>query len=367
MNTARIRVDLEALAGNYLALHERSAGDCAGVVKADGYGLGVARVTQTLAAVGCRVFCVATIAEALELRRLLADQHMSASSLDQEARIVVLGGLSTAEGAAAASAARIEPVLNNLHQAKLWHPYRDQPATLHIDTGMERLGFQPSELTSVDWTVYRLVMVMTHLACADVPEHPLNVTQLERFELARRQLPAQIAQLPTSIANSAGCLLPPRWHGDLSRPGIGLYGGHPQNQILDNPLQAVVHMHGQVVQRQRLSVGTSVGYGATFVTERPTEIAIVGLGYADGLPRVLSNIGQVSINGKRAPIVGRVSMDVVHVDVTDLVEPPNVGDWVEFLGADISVDEVAQWAGTIGLEVLCSLGRRPIWEYQNAP
>lgn len=371
LNTARVRVDLQALAGNYRQLRDRSAGTCAGVVKANGYGLGVEAVAKTLAATGCRVFCVATLAEALQLQNFFAtaaptlssqDNSGQANSLPQVPRILLLGGVNSAAAAEAAAVAGIEPVLNSAQQAELWWPWREQPATLHIDTGMERLGMLPGELGSIDWSAYRLAMLMTHLACADTPGHALNELQLERFGTALEQLP----DLPTSIANSAGCLLPERWHGDLSRPGIGLYGGHPQNRVVGNPLQAVVHMEGQIVQRRSVQPGTSIGYGASYVAQRATEIAVVGLGYADGLPRVLSNVGKVSIAGQRAPIVGRVSMDVVHVDVTDLDLPPVVGDWVEFMGADIGVDEVAQWAETIGLEVLCGLGQRPQWEYFSA-
>ncbi len=359
-------MNLQALAANYVQMRERSAGECAGVVKANGYGLGIAPVVRALAGVDCRVFCVATLSEALELRQLWAEGLLAELGGHlAEPRVLLLGGLTSADAAAAAAAASIEPVLNNLEQTALWYPFREQPATLQIDTGMERLGFLPEDLAAVDWSGYQLAMVMTHLACADDPEHPMNAIQLQRFAAARQLLPRALGQLPTSIANSAGCLLPERWHGDLSRPGIGLYGGHPQNRIPGNPMQAVVHLHGQVVQRRQIPANTAVGYGASFVTQRQTEVAVVGLGYADGLPRMLSNTGQVSIQGTRAPIIGRVSMDVVHVDVTDVPKPPGVGEWVEFLGADIGVDEVAQWAGTIGLEVLCGLGRRPTWEYQS--
>ena len=229
VNTARIRVDLRALAANYTQLRERSAGECAGVIKADGYGLGMARVAHALVTASCTVFCVATLTEALELRslfsnRLIADRRKTRA----EPRILLLGGPISAEAARAAASARIEPVLNNSHQAQLWYPYRELPANLHIDTGMERLGFLPDELAAVDWSAYHLVMTMTHLACADVPDHPLNEIQLQRFAKARQNLPPEVARLPTSIGNSAGCLLPKRWHGDLSRPGIGLYGGHPK-------------------------------------------------------------------------------------------------------------------------------------------
>jgi len=193
----------------------------------------------------------------------------------------------------------------------------------------------------------------------------MNALQLERFQQVAKQFPG----VSTSIANSAGCLLPVSWHGDLTRPGIGLYGGHPQNRVPENPLEPVVHLEGQVVARRTVSKGTPVGYGGTFVASRTTDIAVVGLGYADGLPRSLSNKGEVSWRGTRLPIIGRVSMDLTHIDVTDLEQAsspaPAPGDWVQFLGGDIGVDEVAQWADTIGLEILCGLGRRPQWHYRG--
>ena len=322
------------------------------MVKANAYGLGLAPVIRTLQAEGCDTFFVAVLSEALELRRLCPT-----------ARVLLLSGPTDSASAAAIANARVEPVLNQRAHRELWRPYQHLPAVLHLDTGMQRLGFAPEELQPQDWQAFKLSLFMTHLACADAPEHPANQQQLHLF----RQTHERFSQLPTSIANSAGCLLPEDWHGDLTRPGIGLYGGHPQNRITDNPMRPVVSMHGQVVQRRQVATGTPVGYGGSFVAPVATELALVGLGYADGLPRVLSNNGEVSINGLRAPIVGRISMDLVHVDVTDLPTPPEVGDWVEFLGADIGVDEVAQWAGTIGLEVLCGLGARPTWTYEGDP
>ncbi len=285
-------------------------------------------------------------------------------------RILLLCGVADAPGAQATAAAAIEPVLNNISQAQLWQPYCDQPVTVHIDTGMQRLGFTLEELEAVDWSAYNVATVMTHLACADTPAHPLNVRQLEAFAHGVRHFPG----VPTSIANSAGCLLPQDWHGDLTRPGIGLYGGHPQNRIADNPLMPVVHMAGRVLALRTVTAGTPVGYGGSFVAERLTRIAVVGLGYADGLPRSLSHKGQVSWRGSRAPMLGRISMDLTHIDITDWVGSglgsgsgagPQIGDWVEFLNADIGIDEMAQWAGTIGLEILCGLGRRPNWEYRS--
>jgi len=347
-----VRVDLAALASNYRYLTARSKKRCAAVVKADAYGLGIEPVVSTLVAAGCRDVFVATLPEALKVRDLFADL-----------RIIALSGLVDAAAALAAFDANIEPVINSVEQARLWKPHADRPATLHVDTGMQRLGLPLDQLGSVDWSAFTLATVMTHLACADVPDHPMNRLQLERFEQVASQFPG----VATSIANSAGCLLPEAWHGDLTRPGIGLYGGHPQNRVPDNPLEAVVHMEGQVVARREVSAGTPVGYGGTFVASQPTKIAVVGLGYADGLPRSLSSTGEVSWLGKRLPIIGRVSMDLVHLDVTDLERSggasPEPGDWVQFLGTDIGVDEVAQWANTIGLEILCGLGRRPQWHY----
>ena len=323
-------------------------------MKANGYGLGLQPVIETLIAQGCETVFVATLPEALEARHLFPDL-----------RVIALSGLVDAAAAEAAFDANIEPVINSTEQAQFWLPHAEQPMTLHVDTGMQRLGVPVDELDAVDWSAFNLATLMTHLACADEPDNPMNALQLERFGQVASQFPG----VPTSIANSAGCLLPEAWHGDLTRPGIGLYGGHPQNRIPDNPLQPVVHMEGQVVAKRFVAKGTPIGYGGSFIAQRPTQIAVVGLGYADGLPRSLSNTGEISWQGKRLPIIGRVSMDLTHIDVTDLEDSgftsPRLGDWVQFLGDDIGVDEVAQWAGTIGLEILCGLGRRPQWHYRR--
>ena len=375
-STSRVVVDLAALAANYQQLRARSRASCAGVVKANAYGLGLEPVVATLVAQGCRDFFVATLPEALRVRALLntlknglKDQSQSA---DEAVRIILLSGVVDAAMAEQTAAAKIEPALNSTEQARLWEPYSDQPVTVHLDTGMQRLGFSFPELEPFDWSVFNVSMLMTHLACADTPDHPMNAKQLQEFERGREYFPG----VPTSIANSAGCLLPEDWHGDLTRPGIGLYGGHPQNRIPDNPLSPVAYLTGQVIARRSVPAGTPVGYGGTFVSQRATEIAVVGVGYGDGLPRSLSaglsadlsagpsGRSEVSIRGIRAPILGRVSMDLTHIDVTEFGDKrPKVGDWVEFLGADIGVDEMAQWAGTIGLEILCNLGARPSREY----
>ena len=350
LNNARVRVDCAALASNYRFFADRSEKACAAVVKANAYGMGVEYAVPVFERAGCRVFAVATVEEGIAVRALTAG-----------ARILLLGGVDQ-RSASVAEQHRLEPVLNHPGQAAAWHPYRHLPAVVHIDTGMERLGFTPAQLADVAWQDYRLSLVMTHLASADQPEDPLNALQLERFDRARATLPA----LPVSIANSAGCLLPAAWHGDLTRPGIGLYGGHPQNRIEQNPLQPVVSFEARVVQIREISRGTGVGYGGTWQAPHDARIAVLGAGYADGLPRLLGNRGQASFAGRRVPIVGRLSMDMLHLDVTALgPEAPRLGDWVQLLGADIGVDEVAQWSQTIGLEILCDLGRRPVWRYER--
>jgi len=350
-NAGRVTVRLGALAANYSLLRERSQGDCAAVVKANAYGLGLSPVVRALTKAGCATFCVATLAEGLALR-----------ALDSEPRIIVLGGVDAA-GAELAAQARLEPVINSLEQTQAWHPYRAHAATLHVDTGMHRLGMPLADVNRVDWADYKLTTLMTHLACADNPANPGNAAQLQRFNAIHASFPG----CASSIANSAGCLLDESYHGDLTRPGIGLYGGHPRNALEDNPLSWVVSLEARIQQIRSLPAHSPLGYGGTFRAPTQRTIAVAGLGYADGIPRVLSNRGEVAISGYRVPIVGRVSMDLVQIDITDLANagknPVCVGDWVEFFGPTIAIDQVAVWADTIALEVLCGLGRRAHWEY----
>lgn len=336
---------------NYRLLSERSSGECAAVVKADAYGLGLAPVAKALLRAGCRVFCVATLAEGLDLRMLAP-----------HARIIVLGGVDAA-GATRAAAAQLEPVINSVEQAKGWYAHRHLAASLHVDTGMQRLGVALEDVSRIDWSDYRLAQLMTHLACADDPTHAANRDQLQRFEAVRANFPG----IATSIANSAGCLLGASYHGDLTRPGIGLYGGHPRNALKNNPMDCVVSVEARIVQVRSLPAGTPLGYGATYQAPSDRVIAVAGMGYADGIPRALSNRGAVAVADWFAPIVGRVSMDLVQIDITDLIEQRpqqlEVGEWVEFFGPKLPVDQVAAWAETIALEVLCGLGRRAHWEY----
>ena len=351
--SATLRVDLDALARNFGALRARAEpGECAAVVKANAYGLGVERVARRLEREGCRKFFVATFAEARELRGVLAG-----------AEIYVFEG--AVDGAVAALAElEVRPVLNTLEQVERWQGRG--PAALHLDSGMNRLGLGGADVAAL---VQRreltagLALVMTHLACADEPEHPQNREQLERFERLRARLPAA----PTSIGNSAGTLLGGPLRGDVVRPGIALYGGNPFSER-PNPMEAVVTLTAPILQLRDLDEPQPVGYGATYVASPPARLAVVGLGYADGYPRNLGNLGIAAVKGRRVPVVGRVSMDLVCVDVGALQrDAVRVGDRVELIGPTVGLDEVAAAAGTISYEILTGLGSRITREYvENA-
>jgi alanine racemase len=346
---ARLRIDLDALARNFRLLRERAGpSECGAVVKADAYGLGVAPVVRRLLREGCRTMFVATLAEARELREIAP-----------AAVIYVFEGAT--DGAAEALAVLgARPVLNTLEQAERWRGRG--AAALHLDTGMNRLGLGADDvarLAAQRGLLANVELVMTHLACADVPEHPLNAEQLERFERLRGQLPS----VPTSIGNSAGALIGAAYRGDIVRPGIALYGGNPFT-ARDNPMEGVVTLTAPILQLREIGEPAPVGYGATYVAAPPARIAVVGLGYADGYPRNLGNRGTAAVHGRRVPIVGRVSMDLMTVDVGALPrDAVRVGDLVELIGPTVTLDEVAETAGTIAYEILTRLGRRPTRDY----
>ncbi len=346
--SGRLLIDLDALAANYRALQAAGAPAATGaVVKADAYGLGALPVAGRLSREGCRDFFVATCGEGEALRAAVP-----------EARILVFEG-AEADTVAALRAADLVPVLNHDAQLERWRTEAPGcPAALMFDTGMHRLGFAwdapPERFRAVP-----VALLMTHLACADEPEHPLNRVQLERFA----SVCARFSGVPISIGNSAAVLGAPGRMGDLCRPGIGLFGGNPFADR-PNPMGAVVTLEGRILQVRTVAADEAVGYGASFRARDTVTLAVVGVGYADGIPRLLSNRGMVWIAGERRPIVGRVSMDLTIVDVTGL--SVRAGQWVEFFGAHVTLDEVAGWAGTIGYEVLTRLGPRLERVYRGA-
>jgi alanine racemase len=351
---AILNIDLAALAENYRILAGRAAAgvDCAAVVKADAYGLSLDRVAPALSAAGCRRFFVAQLDEGMALRSLLP-----------EAEIHVLGGLLPGlEDAFLAH--RLKPTLNSLGEIEIWARHAGRhgeplAADLHVDTGMLRLGLPPDELDRLAGEPDRLAgievaLLISHLACAEQPDHPLNARQLASFHRARERLPT----CPASLANSSGIFLGSDYHFDLLRPGIALYGANPTPDSA-NPMRDVVHLRARVWQVREARPGETVGYGASYEVTRPMRIATVALGYGDGYPRALSNRGQVYVDGRAVPVVGRISMDSTTIDVSALPEGQvRPGTLVEVIGPDNPIDRVAAAAGTIAYELLTQLGGR---------
>ncbi len=346
--SGRLLIDLDALAANFRTLQAAAApAATAAVVKADAYGLGALPVARRLWREGCRDFFVATCDEGRALRIALP-----------QARILVFEGVEP-ESAAALEEAGLTPVLNHAGQLDCWRARAPgRPAAVLFDTGMHRLGF-PWDVPAERFRGQPVALLMTHLACADEPAHPQNRLQIERFASVRARFPG----IPVSVDNSAAVLGCPGGAGDLGRPGIALFGGNPFADR-PNPMAVVVTLQGRVLQVRNVAADEAVGYGASFRARDTVTLAVVGVGYADGIPRLLSNRGMVWIAGERRPIVGRVSMDLTIVDVTGLAVEP--GEWVEFIGAHVALDEVAGWAGTIGYEVLTRLGPRLARVYRGA-
>ena len=365
---ARLTVRLPAIVANYRT-YRRMAGPTAvaAVVKADGYGLGAAPVASALAGAGCDCFFVARLEEGIALRKAVP-----------RARIVVLDGAQP-DAVPALLSHHLTPALNSLSEIAAWSAAAgatraNLDAVLHVDTGMNRLGLAGDELAILSGDHTRrlaglnLVLVMSHLACGDEPASPKNGEQLSRF----RQALAMLPPAPASLAASHGAMLGMDYHFDLVRPGVALYGANPQlnegkGSTAPNLMQTACVLSARVLQLRRIDSGESVGYAATFRAKRPTMLATVALGYADGLPRTLSGKGMAAINGVRVPIVGRVSMDMTVLDVTDLAEPPATGDAVELLGDTVSLGEVAALAGTNEYEILTRLRRVPrVYEGESA-
>lgn len=352
-----LTIDLAAIADNYRRLADRLSpgAECGAVVKADAYGLGLDRVAPTLWAAGCRRFFVAIVEEGHRLRKLLP-----------EAVIYVFNGVEP-ETAPDMEAASLIPVLNHPGQVEAWTARarasgRPFPAMIHVDTGMNRLGFSPSDVETLAACSERLAGLsvreaMTHLACAEDPEHPLNEEQLDRFRWAMETL-APLGPLRASLANSSAIFLPGRYHFDLARPGSALYGVHPQESG-PNPMAQVVTLQGRILQTRRIDSPATVGYGATHSAERGIRIATIGVGYGDGYLRSLSNSASAFVGGVRVPLVGRVSMDLITIDVSALPEDAaHPGSVVELIGRQHTADDLAREAGTIAYEILTALGRR---------
>ena len=351
---AMLTVDLDAVAANYRLLVERAGGAVvAGVMKADAYGLGMAHVAPALVRAGCRVFFTAHVEEGMRLRAIVPP----------DLTVYVLHGPPPGTAADFIEHGLI-PVLNDPGQVRAWSAACTRAggrlaAAVQVDSGMSRMGLSPADLEALgdprDWlAAFEPVLLMSHLACADMPGHPLNARQRARFDAIRARFPA----MPASLANSSAIFLGPDFRHDLVRPGAALYGINPQPGA-PNPLRQAVSLDARIVQVRTIGAGDAVGYGARYVADGTRRIATIAVGYADGWLRALSGHGCAWIDGVRVPIAGTVSMDSITLDVTGIPEARlQPGMTVELLGAHQHVDAVAADAGTIGYEVLTRLGSR---------
>ncbi len=360
-----LTIDLAAIEANWRTLsHKALTVECGAVVKANGYGLGIEPVTTTLLKAGCKTFFVADIAEARRVRSRATD-----------ATIYVLNGCSPADSAAFI-ALNARPVINSMTELAEWDAFVathnwQGGAALQVDTGMNRLGITVLEAAALAPRVqtenHGITLLMSHLACAEIPDHPLTAKQIDLF----RDIRALYSGIPASLANSSGIYVSDTTHCDLTRPGAALYGVNP-TPGRDNPMQGVVELTGRILQLRTVAANETVGYDATWTAKRTTRVAVVALGYADGLLRAASAGddkpgGTAMIAGKPCPIAGRISMDLVCLDVTDLPDGAvHRGDLATFIGGGIGIDDFAAAAGTIGYEVLTRLGMRCHLVYRGA-
>ena len=354
---AVLAIDLGALQANYRALSALAKGaECAAVVKANAYGTGESEAVGALRRAGCRTFFVATFKEAMTVRGVAPDSTVYA-----------LNGMYRGAGPAFVGA-RIRPVLSSLQEVRDWVTFCKQtgeahPAAVQMDTGMHRLGLTRDEVHELAAETDLLgafspALIMSHLACADEPDNPMNAAQLSLFEELRALLP----KMPACFANSGGIQLGPAYHFDMVRAGFAMYGGRAVAGR--EPLSPVVQLHARIAQIHEAPAGRTVGYGAAHTLKRPTRVATLTLGYADGIFRHLgahdTKIGLTGhIEGHPAPALGRVSMDLITLDVTGIPEDiARRGAWVEVIGPNVGIDDLADQAGTIGYEILTSLGNR---------
>lgn len=341
-------IDLEALGHNYrtLCASLQKGTICAATLKANAYGMGVKEVAPRLYQEGCRHFFVAYLSEALELK----------SYVGEDSSIYVLAGLRRGDEAAY-DHYNIVPVLGDISQVQNWNIWgqrknKSVKAVLHLDTGMTRTGLSSEalkNLTLLDLSNIELVCIMSHLACAYQPGHSMNEIQRQGFDELRKRFQA----IPASLSSSGGLCLGPPYHYDIVRPGLSLAGCASTTQP---GLKPVLKAYAQVVQINDILPGTSIGYDADFIAQRPSRIATLGVGYADGYFRSLGNRGEVYFKGHFLPVVGRISMDFITVDVTGL--DIHSGEWVELFGDNVPVHILAEKAGTVSWELFTRLGPR---------
>lgn len=347
-----LKIDLSALKSNYKQFQSMTSAHVAGVVKANAYGIGLERVVRSLLDEGCRQFFVATVGEGLALRKI-----------NFNVPVGILGGILPGAESECLHA-NLTPVLNSLEMVHRWAAFAKTQgqkcqAILQFCTGMNRLGLGADEIETLtaDLSVLDgldIQIVMSHFACADEKDHWLNQEQAKRFA----EIAGRFPLVQKSLCNSSGLFRDKAWHYDLVRPGYALYGGNPTPET-DNPVCPVVSLDVPILQIRNVKKGEVIGYGASHVFERDTQVATLAMGYADGFLRAHSGQAKLFWRGQACPVIGRVSMDVLSVDLGHLQgETPNPGDMLEVIGPHQSIDDLAQSAGTIGYEVLTSLGTR---------
>jgi alanine racemase len=351
-----LTIDLTAIEANWKSLARRAMpSECAAVIKADGYGCGIEPVATMLAKAGCRTFFVADLFEARRVR-----------AVAQEPTVYVLNGLMPGTAATYADL-HARPVIGSMSELAEWDAFVSANdwrggAALHVDTGMNRLGISPGDAAALAPRIrsenHGITLLMSHFACAEVPDHPLNEQQIKLF----REVRMLYRGIPASLSNCSGIFLGSAAHCDMVRPGAALYGVNPTPGH-NNPMRPVIELRGRVVGLRSIMRGETVGYDAQWTAKRATNIAVVAVGYADGYLRAASASdtvrgADVMVGGKRCTLAGRVSMDLIAIDVTDVPTPVKRGDMVTLIGDDITVDNFAAAAGTIGYEVLTSIGKR---------
>ena len=338
--------------------------ECAAVVKGDAYGCGIGPVTRKLLKAGCRTFFVADVGEGRRVREIAPD-----------AAIYVLNGLMPGSAQSFADD-HLRPIINSATELAEWDAFVATRswrggAALHVDTGMNRLGVTVDEAVAIAPRIqsanHGFTLLMSHFGCAEMPDHPMNDRQIRTF----REIRIMYRGVPSSLANSSGIFLGGTVYCDLVRPGVALYGANP-TPGRPNPMRPVVELKGRIIQVRTVNKGEPVGYGASFTAARPSRIAVVAVGYADGFLRSAGAskgkpASEVIVAGKRCPLAGRVSMDLFAVDVTELPEgKARRGDFATLIGEGVSVDDLAATMGTIGYEVLTNLGRRYHRVYKGA-
>jgi alanine racemase len=352
-----LTVDLSAIVANWRALSRRAMpAECSAVIKANGYGCGIEQVAQALARAGCKTFFVADLSEARRVRAVVHD-----------VTIYVLGTLIPNTAPAFAEIAA-RPVIGSLVEMAEWDAFTAQSGwrggfALHVDTGMNRLGLTAGEAAAAASRIrsenHGITLLMSHLACAEETDNTLNERQIALF----REVRLLYRGVPASLANSSGVFLGSSAHCDMVRPGVALYGVNP-TPGRTNPMRAVIDLRARILQVRNVQRNETVGYNAGWTAKRATRVAVVGLGYADGYLRSAGASdaapgGQAIVSGRLCPFAGRVSMDLITIDITDLPEnAARRGDLVTLIGDEISVDDVAAAGHTIGYEVLTGLGHR---------